>query len=389
MVHPERVDVAVVGAGPAGSTAALAALRRCPAARVVLFDAAAFPRDKACGDGIAPHAFDVLSELGVHDAAAGYSPVHLLRLQAPLGTVLEGRTRRPNFVIPRQIFDARLVAAAVDRGAELRHRRIRRVTIRPGYVELDDALRAAVVIAADGASSALRRALGGRHPAQHQAIAVRGYAAAPPGEPAQVITMVREGWPAYAWSFPIGDGRANVGFGVLLSHLTGGRAELRGRLAGLLPAQPAEPGTLRAHHLPFSSARPRQPDGPVLLAGDAAGLVNPLTGEGIYYAVTSGRLAGEAAADAAFGLGRRPGDAGAAYRRALHRLLGSHLRQTSAAARAIRFPTVVDAAFRAAGPSDRLFEELVEVGLGRGTLSPLGAASVAAALVGRGRRRIG
>ena len=118
--------------------------------------------------------------------------------------------------------------------------------------------------------------------------------------------MVAQGWPAYGWSFPIGDGTANVGYGELRSALGAagpGKAHLHGSLSTLLPDQPAEAGSLRAHHLPLSTWRPRQPDGPVLLAGDAASLVNPLTGEGIYYAVLSGMLAGQAAVAALAGGG--------------------------------------------------------------------------------------
>ena len=114
------------------------------------------------------------------------------------------------------------------------------------------------------------------------------------GLPEQLIHTIGDGWPAYAWSFPIGDGRANIGFGMLRANLQGrGRTGLTEPLARLLPDQPAEPGTDRAAHLPLSTWRPRQPEGRVLLAGDAASLINPLTGEGIYYAILSGRLAGQ------------------------------------------------------------------------------------------------
>jgi len=363
-------DVIVVGGGPAGASAALAAVRAAPGTRVLLMDKAHFPRDKACGDGIAPHALDELAALGVHHAADGYAPIRTLRLRTPAGAEVVATPRRDNHVIPRAVFDARLVEAAAHAGVEVRVGRLRSLRQGAREVDLNDGeLRARAVVAADGANSTARRLLGvPGNPSGDLAVAVRGYAPAPPGRPEQVIAFVAEGWPAYAWSFAIGDGTANVGYGLLRRELLGGRAQLHDRLAALLPDQPADPSTLRAHHLPFSSARPFPGHHRVLLAGDAASLINPLTGEGIYYAVASGRRAGEAAATDP-----------ARYAPQLHALLGAHLRQTTVLSRAIRHPPLVDAAVRAAARHGGVFDDLVEIGLGAGRLRPSSAARVAAA----------
>ncbi len=389
----ETVDLLVVGAGPAGCAAALRALQLRPQTRVVMLDAADFPRDKACGDGIAPHGLDVLRALGVPDAVAGYAPVDRMRLRAPGGAQVATPCPRANYVVPRKVFDARLAAAARARGAVLRRERVRSVAAGPNVgdpVVVNGYLRAQVVIGADGANSATRRALGiGPNPPEALAIAVRGYADAPRADrpPEQLIEMTDEGWPAYAWSFPIGDGRANIGYGMLRSKLdelhgnTGGRDVLHGTLARMLPDQPAHPGTLRAHHLPLSTWRPRQPDGPVLLAGDAASLINPLTGEGIYYALLSGSLAGQAAVTAS------PSAAGAAYRHALDRELGRHLRHTTLlAGLAGRHRTLMDSAVQAASRRTELFDTLLEIGLGRGTIPTASLARLAVRKLVAGRR---
>ncbi|MBW3601536.1 MAG: NAD(P)/FAD-dependent oxidoreductase [Actinobacteria bacterium] len=366
-------DVAVVGAGPAGAAAALAALRLDPSRSVLLLDKAAFPRDKACGDGIGPHAGDELGLLGVPGAFDGYPPLRRLRIRAPGGAQAVGEARRDNHVVPRAVFDARLVATAVARGARLRTERVRSLRDQGRYVVVNSRLRARVVVGADGANSSVRRLLGvGSNPPGHLAIAVRGYAPAPPGPPEQLIDLVEAGWPAYWWSFPVGDGRANVGYGLVRHGLDDGRGQLYGRLARLLPGRPADPATLRAHHLPLSTHRPPPARGRVLLAGDAASLVNPLTGEGIYYALASGRLAGTAAVLA-------PDAPGGLYRRLLRRELGGHLAHTGVLARAGRHVPLTAAAVAAAAGSPAVFDTLVELGLGRGRMSARALARILAA----------
>jgi geranylgeranyl reductase family protein len=369
-------DVVVVGSGPAGSAAALGALRAWPKARVALLDRAEFPRDKSCGDGVAPHVLDVLARLGVRGVLDDWPGVRKLRLGFVDGPELAGTMRRPAFVVPRAVLDARLRAVALDRGAQPITHRVRRVEVESGRVVLDGALEAAVVIGADGAHSAVRSCLGpaaggGGGP---KAIALRGYAPVgdlPPDE--QLIAFGRAGGvPAYAWSFPIGDGRVNVGYGELLppSGISPTRASLLDRLQELLPAA-GEVTSLRGHHLPLSTAGVRQPDGRVLLAGDALSLVNPLTGEGIHAAVLSGALAGIAAARAARA---ERADPGGEYRRALRGACGRHTRDANLLARLAR-PRAVAAGLRGASrlPDDarrRVFDDLVEFGLADGPVTP-------------------
>ena len=365
----------VVGAGPAGAAAALEARRLRPGARVLLVDKAAFPRDKACGDGLGPHAVDELAALGAAGVLEGYPPIRGLRLRSPRGMEVAGDPARPNYVVPRAVLDARLVAAAQAAGAELHRSSVRRLEQRDGLVVVDGELTARVVVGADGANSTVRRQLGGPpNPDRALAIAVRGYAPAPPGRPEQLIAWVAEGWPAYVWSFPTGTGVANVGYGLLRSRFRGGRAELHRRLRDLLPDAEPDPASLRAHHLPFSSFRPPPGRGRVLLAGDAASLVNPLSGEGIYYALASGRLAARAALLA-------PERPAAAYRRLLARALGRHLRHAAVLARAIRSPLLAEAGLGAAAASPALFEVLVELGLGQARITPRLLAALPAGLL--------
>lgn len=367
----EMADVAVVGAGPAGAATALRTLQRRPDARVLLLDAAAFPRDKVCGDGVAPHVLALLDALGVPEVAALGRPLWGLRVRSPGGRVVHARCDRPSRVIPRSVFDAALVDAAVARGAVLRRHRVRRVSVRPDRVVLDGRIHARVVIGADGAHSAVRRALGApAAPPATTAMAVRGYAETCVDPDALVIAFARARPPAYAWSFPLPGGGANLGYGVFGTAAPTSRGQLLERLAEELPGQVFDPATVRGHHLPLSTGPRFQPDGRVLLAGDAARLVNPVTGEGIFYGMASGVLAARAAEAGA--------GAGARYRGALRRSLARHHRHVGALARAVPHARFVDAAVVAAGRDRRVFDAIVEVGLGRGTASARVLASIVA-----------
>jgi geranylgeranyl reductase family protein len=334
-------DVTVVGAGPAGAVAAIAARRA--GARVLLLDREDFPRDKPCGDGIAAEALDVLAGLGVTGVVDDYQPIERLRLESPGGAAVSRKLPRPAHTVPRRVFDARLVDEAQEIGVELRRRTVR---------TLDDL--EGVVIGADGAGSTVRRLLGHRpNPDGHVAIAIRGYAPSS-GDEQHIITTEQQ-WPAYAWSFPIGDGTANVGYGEILRGAALSRAYLLQRLDHLLGAP--GPTGLRAHHLPLSTHRPPPADGRVLLAGDALSLINPLTGEGIFYAVLSGALAGAAAVTK---------DPAARYTAALKARLGRHLRHSRFATLLSRRPSMVDASVRAADNDQAVFDRMTGLGLADG-----------------------
>jgi flavin-dependent dehydrogenase len=123
----------------------------------------------------------------------------------------------------------------------------------------------------------------------------------------------------------------------------------------------------------------------VLLAGDAAGLVNPMTGEGIYYAVATGIAAGRTAARSL--ADRRPDLAGARHRADVRRMLGGHLRHTWVASRLSQSPAVVDAGIRAASHDRRVFDTLVEIGLGDGRIDLPLATGLARALARSDRPR--
>jgi geranylgeranyl reductase family protein len=380
----EAWDLVIVGAGPAGAAAALGALTCAPGLRVLLLDRADFPRDKCCGDGIAPHVLDVLRSVGVEDVTDGWTPLGRLELSRE-GRSVTGRLARPVWVIPREVFDARLVERAVAAGAVLRRHRVSAVRRVGAGVVLDDRIEARVLVGADGAHSVVRSSLTSAG-AGRRALAIRGYSPTPDSRRGrQVIRYGDRRQPSYAWAFDRGDGLTNVGYGEFVDDhrsLDGKgptRAILLEQLERLLPGSVEDGVGWRAHHLPLSGWRWTQPDGPVLLTGDAAGLVNPMTGEGIYYAVATGVLAGRSAARAL--AAGTPAAAGAAHRDAVRRLLGRHLKHTWVASRLTRRPAVVDAGIGAAERSQQVFDSLVEIGLGDGRITLRMAAGLASGLV--------
>ncbi|HLH45972.1 MAG TPA: geranylgeranyl reductase family protein [Acidimicrobiales bacterium] len=321
-----RYDALVVGAGPAGSVAALVLARG--GARVALVDKARFPRDKACGDLVGPRGVRVLDDLGltVHGPRLGDMEVvgpagHRVLLPARDGLTYPGY----GIAVSRRRLDEALRTAAVEAGAEAVVGRAgeacfdaqgRLAGFRVGSEGADRPLLADAVIGADGALSRVGAAAGLVDDARVLwGFAVRGYVATAPRLPEIHFwePVAGHGYPGYGWWFPGEEGhRANVGLGVGVpgDRRPGARAarDLDAFLAAVGAGAVEERlgGWLKMGMVGTTPAAGR-----TLLVGDAAGLVNPLQGEGIAAALSSGRAAAEAL------LAAGPDGAAARYRAAL------------------------------------------------------------------------
>jgi menaquinone-9 beta-reductase len=304
-------DALVVGSGPAGSIAATVLARG--GARVALVDKAKFPRDKACGDLVGPRGVQILSDLGI--TVPGSLKVDDMIVVGPTSRRVRlpcypGRTYPGHgFALRRVDFDAALHEAAVDAGAEEFIDRAADPLWGDGGLEgfalsSGTEVRADTVIGADGAPSRVATAADLVDPSRVLwGFAVRGYVEESVDVP-YIVLWEHAPWrafPGYGWLFPGPDGCGNVGLGLgTLSSRAGAAAAAR--------ELPAFVRTLRDHGL-LASATPaatlggwlklgmvgtNPAHGRVLLTGDAAGLVNPLQGEGISQAMGSGRAAAQA-----------------------------------------------------------------------------------------------
>ncbi|MFB7907078.1 geranylgeranyl reductase family protein [Kitasatospora sp. NPDC056076] len=322
----DSADVIVVGAGPAGSTAAYHLART--GLDVLLLEKSAFPREKVCGDGLTPRAVKQLVDMGVDvSEEAGWLHNKGLRLISghrslefdwPELSAFPGH----GLVRRRADFDELLARRAAAAGARLIERanvagpltdqrsgRITGVSAKVGEERRPVEYRAPLVVAADGNSTRLSVAMKRyRRTDRAMGVAYRTYFTTPrhqdryleawldlrhPDDPAHRLL------PGYAWVFGMGDGTANVGLGVLDTAKTDldWRELLRRWCADLPPDYGYHPEAvtepIRGSALPMGLNRqPHYADG-LLLIGDAGGTVSPGTGEGIAYAMESGRYAAE------------------------------------------------------------------------------------------------
>ncbi|MGH3752282.1 MAG: geranylgeranyl reductase family protein [Pseudonocardiaceae bacterium] len=391
-------DVIVVGAGPAGSTAAAYLARA--GLDVLLLEKATFPRDKVCGDGLTPRGVRQLIDLGI-DTSTEAGWVHNRGLRVVGGPVTielpwPDLASFPPYgaVRQRHDFDEMLARHAEKAGARLHEQntvteaitdertgRVTGVRARQGPDKQLVEYCAPLTLACDGVSARLALSLGmDKREDRPMGVAVRRYYTSPRTDD-DFLESHLELWdhtdprqprllPGYGWIFGMGDGTSNVGLGILSTSKAYGKTDYRALLRSWLDGTPQEwgfregnaTGRVAGAALPMGFNRTPHYRAGLLLVGDAGGMVNPFNGEGIAYAMQSAGLAAQCSVQAL----ARPD--GPARERALHRYptalrdeLGGYFRLGTAFSRLIAHPAVMRAATRHGLPRATLMRFLLKL----------------------------
>ena len=309
----QTADLLVIGAGPAGAATAIRAARG--GARVVVFDKAPYGRDKVCGDGLTPRAIAALDELRIgYDEAHRIEGLRMIANRTHRELDWPSGTRFPDHgaVWPRRRLDAALIDGASEAGAEILWQTEalpvldgdRVVGVKAGGRRWE----APLTVLAAGAPGAAARRLGAERIGDEPfGLAIRTYAESPRHADDLLeacLTLEDEHGtpvPGYGWMFPAGDGTVNIGVGALSTMKGFKKLNLNSLLEsyhGLVKESWSLGPYLerpRAWRLPMSAQRRHGPGWVAI--GDAAGLVNPMNGEGIDYGLESGIIAADLVLD--------------------------------------------------------------------------------------------
>ncbi len=315
----KKYDVLIIGAGPAGANAAISYKNLNPDLMVGLVDKSVFPRDKSCGDAIGPGVISALKRFNNEHILEGEPQVVSTTLYGPDNIGIQNYIPQVKnkedsivYVIPRIDLDNRILNLAKESGVEVyegysfvdftsNEDKSLNVTVKNENEDIEFSTK--ILIGADGANSRIRKKLNYKHNSDwHKAIAIRAYIDSPNyleifKERTLMFEINVSADKGYAWAFPSKGNLLNIGIGVPVSVFKKDNLDINTLLDNFVSELEGR-GVIvenirkqKSYLLPFASSRPkRNKDFNVALIGDASSMINPMSGEGIFYGMEAGYL---------------------------------------------------------------------------------------------------
>jgi len=315
----KKYDVLIIGAGPAGANAAISYKNLNPNLLVGLVDKSIFPRDKSCGDAIGPGVISALKRFNNQHILEGEPQVVSTTLYGPDNIGIQNYIPQVKnkedsivYVIPRIDLDNRILNLAKESGVEVyegysfvdftsNEDKSLNVHIKNANENIE--FNTKILVGADGANSRIRKKLNYKNNSDwHKAIAIRAYIDSPNyleifKERTLMFEINVSAEKGYAWAFPSKDNLLNIGIGVPVSIFKKDKLDINTLLDNFVSELEGR-GVIvenirkqKSYLLPFASSRPKRDKGSnVALIGDASSMINPMSGEGIFYGMEAGYL---------------------------------------------------------------------------------------------------